>query len=319
MAITRYVGLGKEAAGSFGTPVAATRYAEAISKIAPDQNWVIPPPISQRAASKRNLGPYRARGAIGDFPVEPENIIGELLHGVFGNVQSAQQGGTTAWLHTFTPADSLPSYTTRIGVELTERILPGTLIEALTIKFAHDKDIMANAEVYSGFPETKQALQVPTISALQALNMQAATCVLMLGGISKKTMVYDLEITIKNNIPFDRGQLDGRNFSVKRYGQREITGKISAFFDDTSQFDAFIAGTEFPIDVQAIGPVITGSYYYKLAFDLRKCVYLRDSVPDPKPQSEPLVIDAPFKAFYDTTGGFNAEGKAFLTNKITAY
>jgi len=315
--MVRYVGIGKETV--YGTAVAASRYAEAITSIKPDQGWVIPAPVASRAFRKRNVGQYRARGNIGDFPVEPETIIGELLLGVFGSVSSAQQGGTAAYLHTFTPADTLPSYTTRIGVEQTERILPGCLVEALTVKFAHDKDLQATAEILSGFPETKASIGTPTISSLQALNMLDAASILTIATVSKRNLIYDLELTIKNNIPFDRGDLSGRTFATKRVGQREITGKLSAYFDDTTEYDRFIAGNEFTLIITAQGPVIASTYYYKLNFELRKCIYLKDVVPDVKPQNEPLVVDAPFKAFYDTTGGFNAEAKATLQNTVTAY
>jgi len=311
---SRFLGLGKES--TYGTAVAATRYLEAIASIKPDQNWIIPPPIASRAFRKRNLGPYRARGTIGDFSVEPENI-GELLLGVFGSVTTTNPVAGV-YSHTFSPADTLPSYTVRMGVEQTERVLPGGLVEALTVKFAHDKDVMANAEILSGFLETKAAIGTPTISALQALNMQDAASVLTIAIIDKRTLVYDLELTIKNNIPFDKGDLSGRTFATKRVGQRMVDGKLSAYFDNTIEYDRFINGGEFKLIITAVGPIIESTYKYQLGFELRKCVY-SGGVPDVKPQNEPLVIDAPFKAFYDTTDGFNAEAKATLQNAIAAY
>jgi len=204
-------------------------------------------------------------------------------------------------------------------VEQTERVLPGCLINQLTLKFAHDKDIQAVAEVLSGFPETKASIGSPTISSLQALNMQDTNSVLTIGGTTKRNIIYDLELTIKNSIPFDKGDLSGRTFGTKRVGVREVTGKLSAYFDDTTEYDRFIAGNDFTLVVNARGSLITGSYYYYLELELRKCVYLKDVAPDVKPQTEPLVIDAPFQAFYDTTGGFNAEAKAKLQNTITSY
>lgn len=316
MADKRYVGIGKE--DTYGTPDTVDRYAEAVASFKPNPNWMIPPPVASRAFRKKNLGPYRTRGVIGDFPVEPENIIGELLYGVFGAVSTANPTGGV-YLHTFSPADTLPSYTVRLGVEQTERILPGGLVEALTVRFPHDDDVKARADILSGFVETKQALQTPTISALQAFNYQDTDSVLKIATVNKRNIIYDLELTIRNNIPFDRGALDGRTFSTKRYGQREVTGKLSAFFDDTTEYDRFIAGTEFTLEVRSAGPLITGAYDYYLDFELRKCVYLREAAPDVRPMSEPLVIDAPFKAFYDTTGGFNAEAKAKLQNAIVSY
>ena len=312
----RYTALGKET-GEYGTPVAATRYAEAIASIKPDQGWNIPSPIASRAFRKRNLGPYRARGLIGDFPVEPENIIGELLMGVFGS-ETPTNPYAGVYLHTFAPADTLPSYTLRLGVEQTERILAGGLIESLTVKFPHDNDIQASAEVLSGFVETKVAIGTPTISALQALNMQNAASVLTIATVNKRTLIYDLGVTLKNNIPFDRGDLSGRTFATKRYGQRKVSGRLSAYFDDTTEYDRFIAGTEFTLIATAVGPIFASTYTYQLGFELRKCAY-SGGVPDVKPQSDPLVIDAPFEALYDATDGFNAEAKATLQNAVAAY
>lgn len=311
---TRYVGLGKET--TYGTAVAATRYLEAIASIKPDQNWITPPPIASRAFRKRNLGPYRARGTIGDFPVEPENI-GELLMGVFGD-ETVTNPETGAYLHLFRPADTLPSYTIRQGVQLTERILPGGLIEAVTIRFPHDGDVTANAEVLSGFPETKTTIGTPTISPLQALNMQDPNSSLTILTANKRDVVYDFEVTIKNNIPFDRGDLSGRTFATKRVGQREVTGKLSAYFDSTTEYDRFIAGTEFKVIILANGPLCGATVGYRIGFELHKCAY-SGGVPDIKPQNEPLIIDAPFKALYDTTDGFNAEGKATVLNSIPSY
>lgn len=317
----RYVGLGKETV-AYGTPAVATRYLEAIASIKPDHNWVIPPPIASRAFRKCNLGPYRARGNIGEFPVEPENI-GELLLGVFGSVSTANPV-PGVYVHTFNPADTLPSYTVRLGVEQTERVLPGGLVESLTVKFAHDKDLMATAEILSGFPETKATIGTPTISPLQALNMRGPDVATWLtldlegGSGPARNIVYDLEITIKNNIPFERGALDGRTFATKRVGHREVTGKLSAYFDNITQYDNFIAGTKFVLQIEAGGPLITAGHYYYLEMTMYDCIYLKDLVPDVKPQNEPLVVEAPFKAFYEPTT-YLKEAWAELKNAITTY
>lgn len=314
---SRYVGLGRET-GAFGTAVAATRYLEAIADMKVDQGIITRPPIASRAFRKRSLGPYRTQGSIGEFPVDPLSI-GELLYAAFGWVASAQQGGTAAYLHTFTPADVLPSYTMRLGSEVTERILPGCLEESLTVKFPHDNDVQATAQMLSGILETKASLGTPSFSALQCLNMQDAASVLTIEGADKRSVVYDFEFTLKNNIPISKGDLSGRYFSTKRVGQREVTGKLSAYFDSSVEYDRFMASTEFALIIRAQGPVIASTYYYYLEVEMRKCVYDKDVVPAIKPQNEPMVVDAPFKALYDSTGGFNAEAKAKLMNTATNY
>jgi len=313
LAIKRYVGLGKET--TYGVAVAATRYLAALASIKPDQSWIIPPPIASRGFRKRNLGPYRARGSI-DFPVEPENI-GELLLGVLGSVSSAQQGGTIAYLHTFTPGDLPPSFTLRMGVEQTERVLPGGLIDGLTLRFPHDDDVKARAEICSGFVETKASLASPTMSILQALNFNYSGSLFKIAALDKRSIIYDAEVTIKNNVPFSRGDLSGRTFATKRFGQREVYGKISAYFDDTTEYDRFIAGNEFALQITVMGPVIVGAYQYYLQIDMNKCIYLKDTSPDVTAENEPLVIDAPFKAFIDPAT--EREILVKLQNSITSY
>jgi hypothetical protein len=136
-----------------------------------------------------------------------------------------------------------------------------------------------------------------------------------IGGIDKGTVLFDAEITIKNNIPFSRGTLVEQTFAKKRYGKRSVTGTVSLYFDDTSEYDRFIAGTEF-ILVLTDNPTPAS---VKFSLQLRKCKYLRNSVPDVIPQDEPIVLDAPFQAFYDTTDAFNSECKATLRNAISGY
>lgn len=316
MAGKRYFAVGKET--TYGTAVAAARYDEGLASFKPDLGWNIPSPVATREAKKRGLGQYRTRGTLGDFDIVAEGVIGELLLGVLGSVSTSTPTGGVK-LHAFTPADSLPSYTVRLGVEQTERVLPGGLIEALTVRFPHDDNVKDRSEIYSGFEESTVALATPSFSALECFNMPSGGGTLTIAGSDKKSLLYDMELTIKNNIPFDRGDLAGRTFATKRYGERLVTGKLSTYFDNTTEYDRFMAGNEFTLIVEVLGALITGSYYYSLKFELRKCVYLKDLAPDIVAQNAPLVADAPFRAFYDTTGGFNAEVKAWLQNTISSY
>jgi hypothetical protein len=315
--MVRYVGLGKES--TYGTAVAASRYLESVTSMKPDHGFITQTPIQGRYPTKRGPGPYRCRGNLGDFDLEPENM-GELLYGVFGSVVSTNVLGSV-YNHVFTPADTLPSYTMRIGAEAagSERILAGCLANSLTLKFPHDGALKGNAEMLSGFVETRGALGSPSFSTLKALNMYGSTSVLTIAGTSLRSQIYDLQVTIENNIPFQRGSLDGRTFSVKRYGLRRVSGKISMYFDDIQQYDKFLNQTEFTLIVRADGDVIQAGYKYYLNLELRKCLYPRDAAPDLVSQEELMVLNAPFEALYDTTGGFNAEAKATLQNTVTAY
>jgi len=316
VAVKRYVGLGKET--TYGVSVATTRYIDTIADIKPDQNWLIPTPIGQRMFWKKALGMYRSRGTVGDFPVEPENL-GEILLGVLGSVTTTNPA-SGVYLHEFKGADSIPSYTLRKSVEQTDRVLPGGLFESLTLRInPEDREaaVKAKAELLSGFVETKAIPVSPSFSTLQPFDLGNAGNEMQIAGVNKKDLVFDFEVTMKNNIPFGRGDLSGRTFSKKRLGSREITGKLSAFFDDTTEYDRFIAGTDFSLWAFIKGPVISGAYSYTLSISLPKCVYLRDATPNIVPMNEPLVINAPFKAFYDPSSTYDF--LISLQNTISGY
>jgi len=314
---TRYVSVGKETV-AFGTPAAAVRFENCEEQIEPDQGWIIPEPVAGPAYDKKQLGAYRAKGVLSAFPATPCGIIGDLLNGAFGNVNSAQQGSSIAYTHSFSRGTSLPSYTVRLGVELKERINPGCLVNSLEVHFEQGKQVTVQPELLSGFVETDGNIAVPTMDTLDAFTMFDATAVATIAGSNVRSSLYDCSLKIENNIPFDKGDLNGRGWNTKRYGLPKVTGKLSMYFDAVTEYERFLAGTDFTLVIAASGPVIASSYRYGLGFELRRCTYLK-GVPHVKNQKELVVVDAPFQAFYDTTGGFNDTCKATLTNTITSY
>jgi len=319
MSRARYVGMRLESEYGTAEEDDPVHYEDTICGIQPDLGWLIPAPVAKRAYQKRQRGFYRAQGPIGDFDVTPEGIIGELLNGLFGS-SSPNNDETGVYTHTFTPQDTLPSYTIRAGVEQTERVLPGCLIEALTLKYSAGQFLKANALVYSGFPETKDTIGTPTIDPLQPLTQIDDLVNITIGGDAyRATIISDIEITIKNNIPFSRGDLSGRTFSTKRIGHRTVTGRLTAYFEDTTEYDDFIAGTPFDLIAGVTGPLIGDSetYRYNVTLNLYELQFLRDAAPNIVTQDQPLVINAPFQAFYDT--GELLEAKAFLRNSVADY
>lgn len=315
MSRARYVNLKKESV--YGTAEgSAGRYEDAVCKIQPNPNWLIPAPVAQRAYKKRSTGLIRSQGNIGDFAVTPCGIIGDLLLGALGTCNSALQE-TGVYLHTFTPADTIPSYTGRIGVEQIERILPGCLVEELNLKFVAGQSLTANALIYSGFSETSTTIGAPTTDTVQAFTQIDDLVNFTLDSSDRSAVLSELSIKIKNNIPFTRGDLSGRTFSKIRTGQRKVTGNLTAYFDDTVEFDDFKNGTAFDIIAGLSGVLAGDTYRYVLTMNLYECQFMQNAAPDIKEQSEPLVINAPFQAFYKAEE--STEVKGYLQNTISSY
>jgi len=293
--LARYFGIAQEY--TFKTEKAASVYTN-ISResIVPDQGWIIPETVARRTFDKKVLGAFRARGNI-EFPVEPENGIGWYLKWVLGSVTSSQQGGTSAYKHTFKSADAIKSFTGRVGVDISERILGGCLLNSLALRFAHGEELTGVAEVFAA-EEAKGSIGSPTFSALDPFVFSQATVEF---ADEAKAIVAEGEVRINNRIPFDRGVLGSRYFPKIMVGKRLVDGRLSLFFDDAAEYDRFLAGTEFKLELLTQGPQIGATgYYYSLNVIMTKCIYLRDTAPHVD-RRELIVLDAPFQAFYDST------------------
>ena len=318
MAETRYIGIGPEA--TIGALGAVARYQDSVDSMKCTQGWIIPAPTCKRAYEKRNLGPFRVSGNIGEFGVDPCGIIGDLLYGALGSTTPTRRESTIAYYHTIVPADTLPSFTVRRGCEQTETIFEGLMVNNLKVRFQHGEELKATAGMVGCHSEpTDQALQTPSISALQNFVYHQGT-IEIVGSGEQNTRVFGGEININNNLPASKGDLSSRYFSAKRYGHRTVTGFLSLYFDSETERDRFIAGTAFDLVVTFTSSLIVGAYKYSLQLTLYECQYLSDLAPNIKPMSESLVINAPFQAFYDVGAG-NAlkEISVILQNTVESY
>jgi len=319
MVATRYVGVGRET--TYRTGVASARWAEAGANIGFDQGIVKQEPMTERAFKMWQIGQLNIGGKIGPYKAAPCDILGDLLYGVLG-AETVTNPIALVYRHLFAPADTIKSYTLHLGAGVNERKIKGGFVDALTIRLANDKPLEVEADFFSGSAETKETLETPTFTTHQQFSPQAHTTTMFIDAADLASVVYGVEFTIKNNIPKDKRALDSREMITKRIGDREVSGIIKMYFDNFDMYDKMIANppTSFTLKGKIIHTdfVVDPQPYY-LEFELRKCIILKDAAPENKPLKEPLVIEFPFQAFYDTTGAFNAEAKVTLQDSITAY
>jgi hypothetical protein len=319
LGLLRYLGVGREDSG-YGTAANASRYIEAVAKLTPDHGWIIPDPICDPSRIKRNLGPFRIRGNVGPFDVTPDNI-GEMINAALGNGSyDASNQDSNSRVHSWKCSNNLDSYTLHVGSEIEERILAGMLANSLNFKAAHGENVQATvAWVGPGAAEDTDTLAVLTrsnLSALQPFVYHQASGNLTVGIGDKSANIFDIELNIENNIPVDRGNFNTRYMPKNRRGSRSVTGKLSAFFDDDDEYDRFIAGEAFAMDLIFVGPVIAGGRYYTLRWYMPEVVYLRDAAHPVQPMDEPLAIDCPFQALCDD--GTYTELYIQLENQLTS-
>jgi len=305
MALERYVGLGKE--DTFATVKAASRYIESQALLLPDQGWIIPKPICDSSQSHFNLGAFRTRGSFGPFEVTANNI-GEIINAIMsGELYEYEDFGDpiVSRRHKWKCSNLLDSYSLHIGAEIEERILAGMLANKLQFKASHGESLQATIEwVGPGTAETTDSLASLTranLTSLQPFVYHHASGLIQIGTSEKSGNVFDFEIEIDNKIPFQRGTMGSRFMAKKRYGSRTVQGKLSAYFNDDDEYDRFIKGEPFTLDLTFRGPLIGQGRYYELRFLLNQCIYLKDIGHPVLKRDEPLVIDCPFQGLYDST------------------
>lgn len=316
----RYVAWGKES--TYQAAVAAVRYFEATENVKGVPNFDVPEPVA--SPDYRVWGPdaWRYKGDVGPFKVPPD-VLGDVLSMVFG-LPSTTNPSAGVYLHSFAPLDTLPSYTIRRGLELTESVLAGCLGNSLSLKINRKENaLMASLGVLQGYPEASNTIK--TESQLNSLLSPYvpfpfdSPSTYLISGVENKTLMYDLAVSLNNNFS-EEGNLDSSSLTQKRKRHRDVTGTISLCFDNTTERDRFLAGNPFGLDVTVYGPIIASTYRYSLRLQLPRCRYIEDALPHVKTQKEDLKIpNAPFRAFYDTAGSFNASIKVALQNAVVSY
>jgi len=320
MAIKRWVGLGKET--EWGTSVIATRFLRAQESIISDPGWYTPPPIIRRAPSVKEAVKYLAQGNIGEFDARPDTI-GEMLYMAFGKVETGAPVGT-AYKHTFTPEDNIPHYTFMALTELKIRVIPTILMQRLTFRFGQGLECLkVLASVVGRGPEGDAAPDTvePTdsdFSSEHTFSLDQLTG-FKVDTVDRLAYLFDGEINFENPLPIEKMREGGSQYlGSLRLSDRRVTGKLSLAFEDTNERAKFLNRTSFDLWFQWKGAQIGATGHYK-TFEtfLYNCSFMKDTSPHVKPINEPLVLNAPFQAFYDSGEGM--EAKATLENEETSY
>lgn len=126
------------------------------------------------------------------------------------------------------------------------------------------------------------------------------------------SQVYDGEVTFTNVFPIDKMRQGGTEYlATRRYGDRPITGKLSLYFDTVDMRNKFLAEEQIKLQFAWL----LGSKHLKIV--LTNCKFLRDVSGHVAPIDQPILLNAPFQAFYDDT--YNKEGYIQLKNEVVSY
>jgi hypothetical protein len=299
----RYLAVGEETA--YGTAASPTRYIDILREALVFDRAITPvETVFSRDIRKYVEGRARVTGSI-DYNIEPENS-GEFFKWALGSVETS---GTGPYSHTFKPADTIKSFTAIVVSERVQRKITGCLIDRLTIETALDL-ATGSIDMVAAREEKDAGSYTPTISMLAPFVFKEAT--LTLGGSDRSQYLRALRLRIGNNIPVDDlygfGSQYPRRILVRG---RTVEADIEMVFEDTAEYDAFLAGAEVACNLK-----FTRGTNYEFEIDLPRMVYRSDVAPHID-RREPLRITAPCQVLYDSTAGYEVALK--LKNNVASY
>ena len=258
--------------------------------------------------------------------VTPGGHLGYWLGMAIGDPSSAQQGGTAAYKHTYTPDDDLKTFALwykRGGNQ--QVVIPYGIVNTLLLEQSPD-DVLRSTVGLFGQTETIDASDISTADAYDTAkafhNMD-----LTVTGPTNATECHKSSVLIDNKFDISKGKVHGSRFYKDAVpGKREITGTMELWFDDDGDYQSFWGSTtDTTPDVNGIydpiplnlkwdtGEEADTGYNYALEIDIPEILYRANTVTIEDRIRQ--VIN--WSAQYDTGDSYEIE--AYLTNKVVSY
>lgn len=306
-----------------GTSVAANRRLQAVS---------IEPAIKAEVSAIRPTGVKFPTGAApGREWVEASisgmaayNDLAYLLASVLMKATPAQQGTTTAYLWTFTPAqaaaDTVATYTVETGSSVRAGKFTYGLVTKFTLKADRNTVEVGGSLIGRAYQDgitmtgspTQVALQpvLPTHVSVYADDTSGAL------GTTKLTRLLSAELSISNRFG-TLWTLDAAESAWVAHVELQPTATLKLLVEADAQGMGLLttmrAGSKKYIRLKAVGPVIEGIYNYTLQCDLAGTV---TDVGEFSDQDGVYAIEWTLQATYDSAWGKALE--VALTNTLTA-
>lgn len=204
------------------------------------------------------------------FPLRASDV-GEFVHMLMGDPSSAQQGGTSAYLHTFTQASTLlpQSYTVFMDRNIGVLKYNGCNVAELKVTGTPEDFIMVEASMMF-LGEASGSIGSPSYVESEELTWQHVT--FNIAG-SSNTEVKSFEFSLKNGL--FRKRVTAQSAAPEQLVATEYSADCNfvVYFENTTERDKFIAGTVTSIEAVIAGDTIASTYKYTLEILLDDFVY----------------------------------------------
>lgn len=240
-------------------------------------------------------------------------ILGEFFYSLLGSKTAAQQGGTAAYLHTFTQQTGLqpPAYTffqdRSLGVLKYNR----GCVKAISMKGGVDNLVETDVEILFE-NEASGSIGSPSFPTQRYQSFQNVD--FKIAGTSN-TDVKEWDLKIDNSARAHRVLAGSQVLNdIIAPEKISITGGFTIYFQNTTERDKFIANTASAIRILSIGATIASTYKYTIDIN----IYAAHYKAFPYGEDDGLLAaKAQYEGHYSTS-----DSKAIqveLTNTDTSY
>lgn len=194
--------------------------------------------------------------------------LGEFLHMMLGDASSAQQGGSAAYLHTFTPGNVIQPDSYTLFVDRGVSVKKYNLCNVKTIKISRAPDAPIIVEIdLMGRTEASGSIGSPSFAESGALSIKHDT--FTVGGASN-TQVKQWEVILDNGLIalHTTGQQQGAvDLLATEHAAR---GSFLCYHESDTERDKFVAGTVTSLQINiedTVAIASTYNYLLNLLFD----------------------------------------------------
>lgn len=267
-------------------------------------------------------GKYFIEGNIPQI-VTPGGHIGYWLSGAIGSPTSAQQGGTAAYKHTYSPANDVPTFSAWFARGGNQQVvIPYSVVNSL--KLVQDENVLRSQVNIIGQKDTINADDITTADAYDTATPFHNTN-LTVTGPTNAANAFNTKIEINNNFDVKDGFVHGSRFYTALVpGKRLVSGSFEIWFDDDADYESFWGAATSPIASGAYTPIplnfkwdteieAASGYNYVVELDIPEVEYLATSVKIDKRIHQQVT----WAAQYNAVAGYDIE--AYLINKVVSY
>lgn len=250
------------------------------------------------------------------FPVNVEDLIGVLLKHTLPSETLVDNGVGNGGDHTFETSNTIPvGLTASIGRDVDIFEAYGGRVRGLDFASKLDEVLMCTPDLSFKDMDLIGTVQTPSYSTQLPLVYHTGTWTVDGAGT---IIISDFSLSIKTGIKDARGQIGSALIQQQLAGIYDITGSITAYFDNTTMINKFLNATSGKLVLSLTGTAV-GTSTRKIVFTVPTAIFTGET-PKIKDADSEIMLTLPFKALKTGSGSPDKLIQVLLVNsQRTAY